>query len=140
MTNQRRQVMPVTDPLSDMLTRVRNANIAKHGKVDVPASKMKISVARILKDEGYIKNYKLIKDRKHGILRIYLKYDELNEGVISGLKRLSKPGRRVYVNRKDIPLVLSGMGIAVLSTSKGILVDREARKANVGGELLCSIW
>ncbi len=132
--------MPVTDPLSDMLTRIRNANIAKHGKVDIPASKMKISVAKILKDEGYIKNFKLIKDRKHGILRIYLKYDELDQGVITGLRRMSRPGKRVYVQKKDIPLILNGMGTAILSTSKGILADHEARKANVGGELLCSIW
>ena len=132
--------MPVTDPLADMLTRIRNANMAKHGKVDVPASKMKISVAKILKAEGYIKNYKLIKDRKDGILRIYLKYDESNEGVIVGLKRMSKPGRRLYVKKEEIPFVLSGMGIAILSTSNGVLADREARKLNVGGELLCSIW
>lgn len=132
--------MPVTDPLADMLTRIRNANTAKHSKVDIPASKMKVSVARILKSEGYIKNYKLIKDRKHGILRIYLKYDESNEGVIIGLKRMSKPGRRLYVKKDDIPLVLNGMGITVLSTSKGVLADREARKLSVGGELLCSIW
>ena len=132
--------MPVTDPLADMLTRIRNANTAKHSKVDIPASKMKVSVARILKSEGYIKNYKLIKDRKHGVLRIYLKYDEFNEGVIIGLKRMSKPGRRLYVKKDDIPLVLNGMGITVLSTSKGVLADREARKLNVGGELLCSIW
>ena len=132
--------MPVTDPLADMLTRVRNANMAKLSKVDIPASKMKINVARILKSEGYIKNYKLIKDRKHGILRIYLKYDRLNQGVIKGLKRMSKPGRRLYVKEKGIPLVLNGMGIAVLSTSKGVLADREARRLNVGGELLCSIW
>jgi small subunit ribosomal protein S8 len=132
--------MPVTDPLSDMLTRIRNANIAKHSRVDIPASKMKISVAKILKEEGYVKNFKLIKDRQHGILRIYLKYDELNQAVITGLKRMSKPGRRLYVKRKDIPLILNGMGVAVLSTSKGVLADREAKKANVGGELLCSIW
>jgi len=132
--------MPVTDPLADMLTRIRNANMAKHSKVDVPASKMKISVAKILKAEGYIKNYKLIKDRKHGILRIYLKYDEFNEAVITSLKRMSKPGRRLYVKKEDIPRVLNGMGIAVLSTSKGVLADRQARKLNVGGELLCSIW
>ncbi|MCK4389618.1 MAG: 30S ribosomal protein S8 [Desulfobacterales bacterium] len=132
--------MPVTDPLADMLTRMRNANMANHRKVDVPASKMKISVAKILKTEGYIKNYKLIKDRKHGILRIYLKYDEVNEGIITGLKRMSKPGRRLYVKNNAIPLVLSGMGIALLSTSKGILADREARKLNVGGELLCTVW
>jgi small subunit ribosomal protein S8 len=132
--------MPVTDPLADMLTRIRNASMAKHSKVDIPASKMKISVAKILKNEGYIKNYKLFKDRKNGILRIYLKYDEYNEGVIMGLKRMSKPGRRLYVKKEDIPPVLNGMGIAVLSTSKGVLADREARKLNVGGELLCSIW
>ena len=132
--------MPVTDPLADMLTRIRNANMAKHSKVDIPSSKMKISVARILKGEGYIKNYKLIKDRKHGILRIYLKYDEFNERVIIGLKRMSKPGRRLYVKKEDIPPVLNGMGIAVLSTSKGVLADREARKLNVGGELPCNIW
>ncbi len=132
--------MPVTDPLADMLTRIRNASMVKHSKVDVPASKMKISVAKILKSEGYIKNYKLLKDRKNGILRIYLKYDGYNEGVIIGLKRMSKPGRRLYVKKEDIPPVLNGMGIAVLSTSKGVLADREARKLNVGGELLCSIW
>ncbi len=132
--------MPVTDPLSDMLTRIRNANIARHGKVDIPVSKMKISVAKILKDEGYIKNFKLIKDRKPGILRIYRKYDELDQGVITGLRRMSRPGKRVYVQKKDIPLILNGMGTAILSTSKGILADHEARKANVGGELLCSIW
>lgn len=132
--------MPVTDPLADMLTRIRNASMVKHSKVDVPASKMKISVAKILKSEGYIKNYKLLKDRINGILRIYLKYDGYNEGVIIGLKRMSKPGRRLYVKKEDIPPVLNGMGIAVLSTSKGVLADREARKLNVGGELLCSIW
>jgi small subunit ribosomal protein S8 len=132
--------MPVTDPLADMLTRIRNANMAKHGKVDVPASKMKISLAKILKDEGYVKNYKLIKDRKHGILRIYLKYDGSNQSVITGLKRLSKPGRRVYVDTREIPSVLNGLGVSVLSTSRGVISDREARKLNVGGELLCSIW
>jgi small subunit ribosomal protein S8 len=132
--------MPVTDPLADMLTRIRNANMARHSKVDIPASKMKISVAKIFKAEGYIKNYKLIKDRKDGILRIYLKYDESNEGVIIGLKRLSKPGRRIYVGKEDIPSVLNGMGISVLSTSKGVLADREARKLSIGGELLCSVW
>lgn len=132
--------MSVTDPLADMLTRIRNATMAKHGKADVPASKMKVSVAGILRNEGYIKNYKLIKGRGHGILRIYLKYDQANHGVISELKRLSKPGRRIYVKRDEIPYVLNGMGICVLSTSKGILADREARKENIGGELLCSVW
>ena len=123
-----------------MLARIRNATVAKHSKVDIPASRMKISLAKILKSEGYIKNYKVLKDQSHGVLRIYIKYDEANQGVIAGLKRLSKPGRRVYVKKKDIPVVLNGMGIAVLSTSKGILTDREARKQNVGGELLCSLW
>jgi len=132
--------MSVTDPLADMLTRIRNAYTAKHGKVDIPASNMKISIAKILKSEGYIKNYKLLKEQGHGILRLYLKYQESNQGIITGLKRVSKPGRRVYVKKKDIPFVLNGMGIAVLSTSKGILTDREARKQNVGGELLCGIW
>lgn len=132
--------MAMTDPVADMLARIRNASVAKHSKVDIPASRMKISLAKILKSEGYIKNYKVLKDQSHGVLRIYIKYDEANQGVIAGLKRLSKPGRRVYVKKKDIPFVLNGMGIAVLSTSKGILADREARKQNVGGELLCSLW
>ena len=132
--------MTLSDPLADMLTRIRNANTAKHSKVDIPASKMKVSLARILKSEGYIRNYKLLKDQGHGILRIYVKYDEGDQGVITALKRVSRPGRRVYVKKRDIPFVLNGMGIAVLSTSKGILTDREARKENVGGELLCSIW
>lgn len=132
--------MGMTDPVADMLARIRNATVAKHSKVDIPASRMKISLAKILKSEGYIKNYKVLKDQSHGVLRIYVKYDEANQGVIVGLKRLSKPGRRVYVKKKDIPVVLNGMGIAVLSTSKGILTDREARKQNVGGELLCSLW
>ncbi len=131
--------MSVSDPLADMLTRIRNADMAKHGKVDMPSSRMKISLARILKAEGYIKNFKLLKEQ-HGILRVYLKYYNGNQSVITGLKRLSKPGRRVYVKKKDIPSVLNGMGVAVLSTSKGILADREAREKNVGGELLCSIW
>lgn len=132
--------MTMSDPLADMLTRIRNANIARHSKVDIPASKMKVSLARILKSEGYIRNYKLLKEQGHGILRIYVKYDEANDGVITGLNRISSPGRRVYVRKRDIPFVLNGMGVAVLSTSKGILTDREARRENVGGELLCSIW
>ena len=132
--------MSVSDPLSDMLTRIRNAHLAKHGKVDIPASKMKISVAKILKSEGYIKNYKLFKDKPHSILRIYLKYFEGNQAVIMGLKRESKPGRRVYVKKTEIPYVLNGMGISVLSTSKGIMTDKQAREQDVGGELLCSVW
>lgn len=132
--------MSVSDPLADMLTRIRNAGIAKHGKVDIPASKMKVSLAKILKGEGYVKNFKVFKEKGHGVIRIYLKYHGGNQNVITGLKRLSKPGRRVYVKSKDIPYVLNGMGVAVLSTSKGILSDRDARKQSVGGELLCSVW
>jgi small subunit ribosomal protein S8 len=132
--------MSVSDPLADMLTRIRNAGVAKHGKVDIPASRMKISLAKVLRAEGYIKNYKMLKEQGHSIIRVYLKYQKSNQCVITGLKRLSKPGRRVYVKRKDIPYVLNGMGIAVLSTSKGILADRQAREQNLGGELLCSIW
>ncbi len=133
--------MGMTDPVADMLTRVRNANKAKHEKVDVPASNLKSHVARILKDEGYIKNYKLIKDGKQGILRIYLKFEgETKKQVISGLRQLSKPGRRRYVGADQIPSVLRGLGLTILSTSKGVLTDKDARKLKVGGELLCSVW
>jgi len=133
--------MGMTDPLADMLTRVRNANKAKHEKVDVPASNLKSHVARILKDEGYIKNYKLIKDAKQGILRIYLKYEgETKKQVISGLRQLSKPGRRRYVGADHIPSVLRGLGLTILSTSKGVLTDKDARKQKIGGELICSVW
>lgn len=133
--------MGMTDPLADMLTRVRNANKAKHEKVDVPASNLKNNVARILKDEGYIRNYKLIKDGKQGILRIYLKFEgETKKQVISGLRLLSKPGRRRYAGADDIPSVLRGLGLTILSTSKGVLTDKDARKLKVGGELLCSVW
>ncbi|KPK94291.1 MAG: 30S ribosomal protein S8 [Deltaproteobacteria bacterium SM23_61] len=133
--------MGMTDPLADMLTRVRNANKAKHEKVDVPASNLKNNVVRILKDEGYIKNYKLIKDGKQGILRIYLKFEgETKKQVISGLRLISKPGRRRYVKADQIPSVLRGLGLIILSTSKGVLTDKDARKLKVGGELLCSVW
>jgi small subunit ribosomal protein S8 len=133
--------MGMTDPLADLLTRVRNANKAKHEKVDVPASNLKGNVIRILKDEGYIKNYKLIKDGKQGILRIYLKFEgETKKQVISGLRTLSKPGRRRYVGSGEIPAVLRGLGVTILSTSKGVMTDKEARKQKVGGELLCSVW
>jgi small subunit ribosomal protein S8 len=133
--------MGMTDPLADMLTRMRNANKAKHEKVDIPASTLKTHVARILKDEGYIKNYKVIKDGKQGILRIYLKYEgDSKRQVISGLRIISKPGLRRYVPAADIPPVLRGLGLSILSTSRGVLTDKEARKSNVGGELLCSVW
>ncbi|MFH1675316.1 MAG: 30S ribosomal protein S8 [Pseudomonadota bacterium] len=132
--------MAVTDPLADMLTRIRNGSTANFNRVDVPASKLKISVVKILKSEGYIKNYKLIKDGKQGFVRIYLKYSETNQSAIVGMKRHSKPSRRIYVKQKDIPLILNGMGIAILSTSRGVLTDREAKKQNLGGELLCAVW
>lgn len=132
--------MAVTDPLADMLTRIRNANMAQFSRVDVPASKLKISVAKILKFEGYIKNYKLIRDEKQGIIRIFLKYTNTNQSAIAGIKRHSKPSQRTYVKKKEIPLILNGMGVVILSTSRGVLTDREAKKQNVGGELLCSVW
>ncbi|HSR10936.1 MAG TPA: 30S ribosomal protein S8 [Thermodesulfobacteriota bacterium] len=133
--------MGMTDPLADMLTRIRNANKARHEKVDIPASNLKNEVARILKDEGYIKNYKLIKDGKQGLLRVYLKYDgDTRKQVISGIRVISKPGLRRYVGASEIPPVLRGLGVAILSTSKGVMTDRDARKGNVGGELLCSVW
>jgi len=130
----------MTDPIADMLTRIRNALLARQERVDIPASKMKVSLARILKDEGYIRNYKVFKDEKQGVLRVLLKYNSRNEPVIKGIKRESKPSRRIYVGREDIPRVLSGLGMGILSTSKGILTDREARQQNVGGELICLVW
>ncbi len=130
----------ITDPIADMLTRIRNAIVARHKEVEVPASKMKLAITRILKDEGFIEQYKLIKDGKQGIIKITLKYGENKESVISSLKRISKPGRRVYVNKKQLPRVLNGLGIAILSTSKGVITDKEARKIGVGGEWICSIW
>ncbi len=132
--------MSITDPLADMLTRIRNASSARHDKVDIPASRLKEAIAKILKEEGYIKNYKVIVDeRKHGTLRIFLKYDANRRGIIN-LKRVSKPSRRVYVGRDEIPSVLEGLGISILSTPNGILTDKEARRANVGGEVLFYVW
>lgn len=132
--------MYVTDPIADMLTRIRNGNIAMHEKVDVPFSKEKEAITKILKDEGYILNYKTISENNKQTLRVYLKYAEGNEKVIKGLKRISKPGRRVYTNVEDMPKVLGGLGIAVVSTSKGILTDKICRKENIGGEVLCYVW
>jgi small subunit ribosomal protein S8 len=133
--------MGMTDPLADMLARLRNASKAKHEKVDIPASNLKVQIARILKDEGYVKNYKVIKDGRQGILRVYLKYEgETKKQVISGLRVISRPGLRRYVKRAEIPPVLRGLGLSVLSTSKGIITDKEARRLNLGGELLCSVW
>lgn len=132
--------MAITDPIADMLTRVRNAGKAKFNSVDIPGSKIKIEMARVMKDEGYIRNYKFINDSKQGILRIYLKYADNQAHVIQELTRISKPSRRVYVGADEIKAVYNGMGVAILSTSKGILTDKQARKANVGGEVICNIF
>ena len=133
--------MSLNDLIADMLTRIRNAQMAKHEKVDIVLSKMKQSIADILKEEGYIKNYKVIKDgESRGVLRLYLKYDDQGKPVLSGLKRESKPGLRRYVGAGAIPVVLNGLGISVLSTSKGVITGEQAKRLNVGGEYLCSIW
>lgn len=128
-----------TDPISDMLTRIRNARMIKAEKVDIPASRIKLDIAKILKEEGFIRAYKIIKDKRQGILRVSLKYVD-GQNVISGLKRISKPGRRVYVGYNDIPKVMGGVGIAILTTPKGIKSDKLCRMEKVGGELLCYIW
>jgi small subunit ribosomal protein S8 len=132
--------MQITDPIADMLTRIRNANSAKHETVDVPASNMKKAIAEILNEEGYIKNYQVIEDGKQGVIRIALKYGPNKEKVISGLKRVSKPGLRIYAGAEELPRVLKGLGIAVISTSKGVMTDKKARKENIGGEVLAYIW
>ncbi len=132
--------MQITDPIADMLTRIRNANSAKHQTVDVPVSKMKTAIADILKNEGYIKGYETVDDGKQGMIRITLKYGANKEKVISGLERVSKPGLRVYSGAEELPRVLKGLGIAIISTSKGIMTDKEARKAHIGGEVLAFIW
>ncbi|MDY3031216.1 MAG: 30S ribosomal protein S8 [Clostridia bacterium] len=132
--------MQITDPIADLLTRIRNANSSKHDSVDVPASNMKKAIVDILDKEGYIKSYKIIEDGKQGVIRINLKYGPNNEKVISGLKRVSKPGLRFYAGADELPRVLKGLGIAIVSTSKGIMTDKQARKANIGGEVLAFIW
>ena len=133
--------MTMSDPIADMLTRIRNANTAKHDTVDVPASKMKIAIANILLDEGYIAKYDIVEDGHFQTIHITLKYGaDKNEKVISGLKRISKPGLRVYANSEDIPKVLGGLGTAIISTNKGVVTDKEARKLGVGGEVLCFVW
>src|SRR5699024_10578 len=131
--------MVMTDPIADMLTRIRNANVVGHDKLAVPASKMKIEIADILKREGFIRNYEVSEDNKQGVLRIYLKYGANDEKVITGLKRISKPGLRVYAKADEVPRVLNGLGTAVVSTSKGVLSDKEARSQAVGGEVLAYI-
>jgi small subunit ribosomal protein S8 len=130
----------MTDPIADMLTRIRNANMVRHEKLEVPASKIKREIAEILKREGFIRDVEYIEDNKQGILRIFLKYGPNNERVITGLKRISKPGLRVYVKAHEVPRVLNGLGIAILSTSQGILTDKEARQKGTGGEVLAYVW
>lgn len=132
--------MTMTDPIADMLARIRNALMARHKEVKIPGSKMKVAIARILKDEGYIEDFKITKDEPQPMIVITLKYDETGKPVITGLKRISKPGRRIYVGRKEIPRVLSGMGIAILSTPKGVITDKQARRLRVGGEVICYVW
>lgn len=132
--------MVMTDPIADFLTRIRNANMVMHEKVEIPASKTKIALAEILKNEGFIKDYEQIEDGKQGIIRVYLKYGSNREKVISGLKRISKPGLKVYCKKDEIPKVLGGLGIAIISTSKGIMTDKEARKLGLGGEVICYVW
>ena len=132
--------MQISDVIADMLTRIRNANDAKHETVDVPASNLKKSIAQILLDEGYIKNYQIVEDGKQGIIRVSLKYAQGKQKVIHGLRRVSKPGLRIYSNCEDMPKVMNGLGIAIVSTSKGVMTDKKARQANVGGEILAFVW
>ncbi len=132
--------MHTTDPIADMLTRIRNANNARHTSVDIPASNMKKAIAKILLDEGYVKNVEYIEDNIQGVIRITLKYGENKQKVLTGLKRVSKPGLRAYASKEDLPRVLKGLGIAIISTSKGVMTDKEARRQNVGGEVLAFIW
>jgi small subunit ribosomal protein S8 len=132
--------MSMSDPIADMLTRIRNANMVKHESVEIPSSNLKAHVAENLKKEGYINGFELIADSKQGVLKISLKYDQHNNGVITGLKRVSKPGCRVYVQSNKIPKVMSGLGVSILSTSNGVITDKEARQQGVGGELLCEVW
>ncbi|MDK2823766.1 MAG: small subunit ribosomal protein [Clostridia bacterium] len=132
--------MVMTDPIADFLTRIRNANMVMHEKVEIPASKTKKALAEILKKEGFVKDYEYIEDGKQGIIRIYLKYGSNREKVITGMKRISKPGLRVYCKKDEIPRVLGGLGIAIISTSQGIMTDKEARKTGLGGEVICYVW
>ncbi len=132
--------MAMTDPIADLLTRIRNAGMAKHSKLDIPSSNVKVAIAEVLKDLGYIKNFKVINDDLQGILRVYLKYDEQSNAVIHEITRVSKPGRRVYVGQDEIPRVKNGLGAAILSTSRGVMDDVAAREAKIGGEVLCTIW
>lgn len=130
----------LTDPIADMLTRIRNATLVRHKQVLMPSSKMKVAIARILKDEGYIQNYQVTKDQPQPQLRIILKYDQQRQPVITGLRRVSKPGRRVYMKRQEIPWVLSGMGTVIISTPQGIMTGQKARRLGLGGEVICYVW
>jgi len=132
--------MTMTDPIADMLTRIRNANIVGHETVEIPASKMKKSIAEILLTEGFIKNFEVVEDNKQGIIKVEMKYGANKEKVINGIKKISKPGLKVYAKATDIPKVLGGLGIAIISTSKGVVSDKEARKLGVGGEVICYVW
>lgn len=132
--------MQITDTIADMLTRIRNANTAKHDTVDIPASNMKKAIAQILVDEGFVKNFQVIDDGKQGVIRITLKYGENKSSIITGLRRVSKPGLRIYTSCEDMPKVMKGLGVAIVSTSKGVMTDKRARKENVGGEVLAFIW
>ncbi len=134
------RIMHITDPIADMLTRIRNANNARHTTVDIPASNMKKAIAQILLDEGYVKNVEFIEDNIQGVIRITLKYGENKQKVLTGLKRVSKPGLRSYASKDELPRVLKGLGIAIISTSKGVMTDKEARRQNIGGEVLAFIW
>lgn len=132
--------MSMSDPIADMLTRIRNAGKAKFQTVDIPGSKLKVELAKILKDNGYIKNYKFVEDGKQGMLRLYLKYEASGSHVIYGLERVSKPSRRVYTPKKNIKPVYNGLGVAIISTSRGVMTDIQAKKDNLGGEILCNVW
>jgi small subunit ribosomal protein S8 len=130
----------MTDPVADLLTRIRNASRAEHEKVDIPASRLKTRITEILKEEGFIKNFRLIESGKQGTLRVYLKYGPGGERMISGLTRVSKPGRRVYVGKERVPTILAGMGVAIVSTSRGVMADRDVKRAGLGGEVLSYVW
>jgi small subunit ribosomal protein S8 len=132
--------MTMTDPIADMLTRIRNGLQAAHEVVDIPNSSLKLNIAKVLKSEGYIRNYKVVSDGRHRMIRVYLGYDSDGSPILDGLKRMSKPSRRIYRSAKEIPQVLNGYGISIVSTSKGLMTDRDARKAGIGGEVLCSVW
>ena len=132
--------MTTSDPIADMLTRIRNAIMARHDSMLIPASRMKLSIARILKDEGFINDYEVLRSKPHRVIKIYLKYSDKNQPVLSGLERVSKPGLRMYVQRKEIPRVFGGLGIAIMSTPKGVMTGQQAWRQEVGGELLCYVW